>query len=269
MYAHIEFANKAGTKVWASKPHVRITKINDIPGGLQLSSKEEAHWSSGNIDEWTSMRENEISIAMNAMHFGVKRSVKSLRAASLLHSIADVPVQKPNYEKVPDITRDEEIRGQSWAIIGLVGDAKYEIERRKILDELGSQFFEMIRSSTVGSTDYDEDALQLIFEHLQERESLLADFNEAYTKSAKQELDYLIQEPQIAVFAFGEDPDKLKEKAKDLSEEAKYKHVNIAVVRMYSWLNLTFVDNNNIEHTSRLSIADPFFKAMRQSSKNA
>jgi ubiquinone biosynthesis protein Coq4 len=125
----------------------------------------------------------------------------------------------------------------------------------------------MIRSNTLGNAEYDEDSLQLIFENLREKDDLLKIFNEKYTKPAKYELRGLLQEPQIAIFGFGDDPEILKEKAKTLSELPELKHASIAVVRMYSWLNLNFVESHKIEHTSRLPIADSFFKAMRLAKK--
>jgi hypothetical protein len=267
MFAHVLFANTANCEIWASGPHVRIDRVSEDHSNLKFSSPDSIHWSRGTIDGWNTMRELENVSTMKAVHSGVKRSVKSLRAVSLLESVQLPEAEKPNYPKVPDIKRDEEIRGQSWAIMAIVGDEAFEIRKRQILDTLGDQFFEMIRAHTIGSADHDEDSLQLIFENLREKEDLLNAFHEKYTKKAKTELQNLIQEPQIAIFGFGEDPESLKEKAKTLAELGALKHASIAVVRMYSWLNLNFVESHKIDHTSRLPIADSFFKAMRLAKK--
>jgi len=268
MYAHVVYANTSNCDIWASGPHVRIDKISSDASSLELSCPENIVWSKGSIAEWTLMRQNEINDATAAVHSNIKRSVKSLRAVSLLDSLKMPKVPRPDYKKVPEITRDEEIRGQSWAIVAIVGDPVYEIEKRKILDDLGSNFFDMIRSLSPGQTDqHDEDSLQHTFENLSDKESILNAFNEKYTVIAASKLQDLVQEPQIAIFGFGEDPEALKEKAKSLTECPGLMHASIAVVRMYSWLNLNYVDSHKIEHTSRLPIADSFFKAMRRANK--
>ena len=268
MYAHVVFANTGNCDIWASAPHVRIDKISSEPGNLEVSSTDKIVWSKGSIAEWTVMRESEIADAAAAVHSNIKRSVKSLRAVALLDSLNVPKAPRPEYKKVPEITRDEEVRGQSWAIVAIVGDPVYEIQKRKILDELGSHFFDLIRDMAPGQTDqHDEDSLQYLFENLHDKDSITTLCNEMYTKTAAEALQNLIQEPQIAIFGFGEDPEALKDKAKVLSECPGLVHASIAVVRMYSWLNLNYVDSHKIEHTSRLPIADSFFKAMRQAKK--
>jgi hypothetical protein len=273
MFAHIVFANNCDSVVWASSPHVRIDKITghgeEYTTSLELSTPENIIWSGKGADEWNKMREKEIQITMNAMESVSKRSVKALRAVALIHSLGFTPVvEHKAYAKIPDISRDQEIRGQSWAIMAIIGDPDYENARRKCLDDLGTEFFEMIKNHTNGQADNtDEDALQLIFENLRERDELLKSFNEKNTVLTKHDIDALPQHPQIAIFGFGDDPDVLKERASKLSQLHDLKHANIAVVRMYSWLKLNFVDSHKIEHTSRLPIANSFFKAMRDATK--
>ena len=141
MFAHVIFANTAKCAIWASGPHVRIDKVSAEHSNLSFSSAFSIHWSSGDINAWNEMREIEIASAMAAVHSNVKRSVRSVRAVALLESV-DVPApEKPSYATVKDLPRDQEVRGQSWAIMAIVGDAAYEIKRRKILDDLGNQFF--------------------------------------------------------------------------------------------------------------------------------
>jgi hypothetical protein len=265
MYAHVVYANTSNCDIWASGPHVRIDKISSEASDLPVSSAENIIWSKGSIDDWTAMRQTEIADAAAAVHSIVKRSVKSLRAVALIDSLNGPKAPRPNFKVVADIKRDEEVRGQSWAIVAIVGDPVYEIKKRKILDELGSRFFDMIRDLAPGQTDqHDEDSLQYIFENLSNKDQLTQTFNDTYTSLAAAELQDLIQEPQIAIFGFGDDPDALKEKARAFSAVPGLMHASIAVVRMYSWLNLNYVDSHKIEHTSRLPMADSFFKAMRQ-----
>ena len=268
MYAHVVFANTTNTEIWASGPHVRIDKISTEHSPLEVSTADVINWSTGSIADWTTMRQSDIAEAAAAVHSTVKRSVKSLRAVALLDSWNAPKAPRPDYKKVPEVARDQEIRGQSWAIIAIVGDPIYETRKRQILDELGSRFFDTIRDSCPGQTDqHDEDSLQYVFENLHDKDHITQIFNETYTSIAAAELQNLVQEPQIAIFGFGDDPDALKDKAKTLSGAPGLMHASIAVVRMYSWLNLNFVDSHKIEHTSRLPMADSFFKAMRQAKK--
>jgi hypothetical protein len=222
--------------------------------------------------EWDQYRNSEIYDTLSAAQSGKKRSSCEVRAASLLESLTEIrssPIASPSSPSskaptAPQVKRDQEIRGQSWAIIAVVGDSKYETSKHLLLQKLGRAYFSAMNASLINSqldptNPEHEDEIQSTF---------IAQFGPEEIPnldilSVHHELASLVEEPMFAIFEASDDPDALVKKAEVLSKLPQLKNASIAVVRMYSWLRLRMIEHPKIAHASRDPAASTFFQAMR------
>jgi hypothetical protein len=207
-----------------------------------------------------------------AMENKVMRPVYQVRAEKLLYeakmalkdqalAIKDAANEQPSGQLVPSMPRSSEIRGQQWALIGLYGDAAYEAKKKQLLEGLGRAYFDALRLAVPEATsDAEAEALA--------DGTVVSDALGLQVAECAAALDALVEEPCISFFDAAEQPEALVKKSKSLSELPELRHVDLAVVRMYSWLSLRFLKSNAIERTSRDPKSEEFYKLLRSSQTN-
>jgi hypothetical protein len=235
--------------------------------------------------DWISWRSEEIKTTLEAAHLQLKRSAAQVRAATLLSTIRPKTTimshilesvsRSETRSEVQQISRTQELRGQSWAILGIIGDASYEKKKIAIMNEIGRRYFKEMHMVMMQQDNHDE--IKDLDPNLIENEDLIehAFYKQNLTlplafltwiESQKAEIDNLIMEPMIAIFEASEDADSLVKKSEAMCQNNDLKHVSIAVVRMYSWLKMDSLENSKISRSSRDPLSASFFKAMQNAS---
>lgn len=300
------------TRIWqissASVQNWRVISNTDL--GLDydnVKSVLDAEYASipTRYEEWVAWRNQQISSTLEAARSQIKRSASQVRATALLSTArSDTSIlthvlnsvrQGPKNE-VPTLSRSQELRGQSWAILGIVGDASYEIKKSEILNDIGRRYFQEMHSAIcaaepakleLGSAKLEppnakpsDDKLErecppemdpFLVENEDTIEYWFFKLNLSLPQSfltwieyKKAELENLSIEPMIAIFDASEDPESLVKKSEILAQNIALKHVSLAVVRMYSWLKTDALENSNISRSPRDASSASFFKAMQE-----
>lgn len=177
---------------------------------------------------------------------------------------------------VKELDRQSEVRGQTWAMIGIVGDAVYETAKACVLEALGAAYFERLQAIT-GIEDLE--AAERAFYGSDESAESAPNGHEGSGAKLNQMADLVDEaraklncltpeEPMVAFFAADDDPSALTQKAAILAKAPNMKHVDLAVVRMYAWLELATVNSANVHHESRTKEANDFFKSFRTSTSS-
>ena len=200
------------------------------------------------------------------------------------------PVAEPTAAVVPTLSRNDEIRGQTWALIGICGDANYEKSKNELLQALGSAYFEYILSimPPAEPTDAPEAKPEVPQEapHVDTPKEQLAE--RLFMESGQRGLDTMIEvlgpviektrqsllslskEPMIAFFDVSEDPETLETaSASIIAKNSSFKHVDLAVVRLYSWIKLDYSPKRPKSHTSRDPKANSFYQSMTSTTTSA
>jgi len=183
-------------------------------------------------------------------------SITAMKEPSITAMKEPSMIEQPKF--VPSMPRSSEIRGQQWALIGLYGDAAYEVKKKQLLEDLGRSYFDALRRA-VPEAMSDAEA-----EALYTAGSVEDSLGQQIAECAAG-LEALVEEPCICFFDAAEQPESLVKKSKALSELPELRHVDLAVVRMYSWLSLRFLKSNAIERTSRDPKSEEFYKLLRSS----
>lgn len=274
--------------ILSSEPAIRLlgSETTDTNSkDIQLSSTDNIYWISisndtsevgQKIDKWNSHREGiceELYSAMNGQYNRNRRIVLFERIMSKYESEKIVVKPEANnanqldQKYVPKIERNQELRGQSWAIIGIIGDASYEKSKSFIMERLANMYIEHM-CTTLEILDVptnlspEEDSLIVAYfenDNIDTHDKL-------FLKSIESDLvdiSFLHNEPLVSVWAISDDPDSLNEKSKKISEVASMKHADVAVVSMYSWLFLESWKKFKVRRTSKDPRAQNFFKIMR------
>lgn len=177
---------------------------------------------------------------------------------------AEPAIERVSITKIPkvkEVSTSHELRGQSWALIAILGDAHYEQEKQRLLNDLGTFYLSSFKHNDddVQSLHYTEALKQA--EALQQQEAFDLKVAETHTH-----IKALREEPLVAFFAASESAEDLVKQADDLSKRPELLHADLAVVRMYSWLTLKTIKNPKIHHKARDPKAEEFFERLRASS---
>lgn len=233
------------------------------------------------VTKWNEMRDSIDAEVTKAAQEKVMRPVYQVRAEALLAMLRDsatlcdaagaesvaapgpvAPPAPPAAKFVPKLSRDMETVGQTWALIALMGDADYTKKKSDILDAIGKSYFEFLKSS-VGLDDDNEAEAKWHADSSNDLTPFLLNM----VKPMSEAILALKEEPLVSFYDSSDDADALNKKAEALSKTLDLKHADIAIVRMYTWLNLRTVQSHRIEHKTRgdNASASEFFTAMRSS----
>lgn len=232
------------------------------------------------VDQWNNYREKLSKDVFEASQSKIRRPYHQLFAERLLEKNVTVETtnETTNAEsrddsekaKVPELVRENEVRGQTWAVIAIVGDAEYEIKREAILDALGLNYFKECIKVLETNNDYNFSSTNVSDPNVQDYINTKIDFEDKIIQAqvdslildAKKALDALRKEPLVSFFAASEDASELLKKSEDLAKLECLKHADIAVVRMYSWLSLSSSTSAR-SRSARDPRAQDFFTKMR------
>jgi len=232
------------------------------------------------VDQWNNYREKLSKDVFEASQSKIRRPYHQLFAERLLEKNVTVETtnETTNAEskddsekaKVPELVRDNEVRGQTWAVIAIVGDAEYEIRREAILDALGLNYFKECIGVLKAKSQYNFLSSDPSDPNVQDYINTKIDFDDQCIKTevnllilkAKKDLQALKKEPLVSFFAASEDASELLKKSEDLAKLECLKHADIAVVRMYSWLSLSSSSSAK-SRSARDPRAQDFFTKMR------
>ena len=243
---------------WRTVGCTEYTSVADYHADLETTTHR--------LSEWTKYREAAETDVVSAARDHRQRPVYTVRAEGLL-SMLDV--ERPGFlepssaKNVPNLSRADEIVGQTWAILAIVGDASYELAKQMALEALGRKFFALM-CTTTGLTD--ESDAEAKWYGLDEtiREPLMKTFLDTHVTATRDILKNLTEEPMVAMFKASEDPDDLNKTAETLAGHPDMKHADVAVVRMYAWLALRTAKSHRVKHVCKGSAAaKDFFEAMR------
>jgi hypothetical protein len=262
-------ANDSETELnWRSVSSLNLLKI-DSSEQHEALEKEYSNFTL-KVKEWVDFREKLSKDVFDASHSKKRRPYHQLFAERLLEKPVQEQSYKLNYDTVPELQREEEVRGQSWTIIAIIGDAKYEKSKETILDDLGLSYFSLCINRLNDRKEYffstsdpsDPDVQDYINSKVDfEDEFLQPELNKLILE-AKEKLNNLTKEPLVAFFAASEDVNELLKKSDELSKLESLKHADIAVVRMYSWLRLSSCCSAK-SRSARDPRAQDFFTKMR------
>jgi len=223
------------------------------------------------LEAWNSWRSQQIQDVSKASAERQMRPIFQVRAEKLIADYTDYsskPVAVAT--TVPSVARDSEVRGQTWALIGIAGDADYEMRRASILDSLGSDYFRAVEDyvcSKIKDRAPDLDSANEFYESEFMKHEWPENFMRNRTEQAINDLEAIVCEPSIAFFGASENADSLVASADVLAKRPELVHIDLAVVRMYVWINLEYHKRSKtIERVNRNKVADEFFKAMRTAS---
>lgn len=167
---------------------------------------------------------------------------------------------------VPKWSRADEIVGQTWALMAIIGDAAYEKAKAEHLETLGRKYFDFLKTYTEQTEDIDAERIwhERMSNESEECDTVLKLFMTMEVAPVHKALEALVEEPMVAFFSASEDPEALNKQAETLAKSAALKHADVAVVRMYAWLALRAAKSHRIKHVCRGSKqASDFFEAMR------
>jgi hypothetical protein len=267
----IEKKQSIETRIWemsnADFNWRSISNLNFI--GLELSKIEtmllqEYQTFDARVSDWNFYRaQKEVDVVQARSK---RRTVHQIHAEHLLYSNKMPKVEQTT--TVASIKRDEELRGQNWALIAIIGDANAEALKENIINKLGLSYMNHLRLHIGIDIDIEmpenQDALLFAFNNLdaEKQEQIKANFSDD-VYSAHRDLDSIVCEPLVAFFASAEKPEDLEKKSDELSKLESLKNADIAIVRMYSWLNLSKVNTVKAKHVARDPRANEFFSSMR------
>ena len=162
------------------------------------------------------------------------------------------------------VSRTEEVRGQSWCLLGLVGDASYEKQRLALLDSLGNIYKHSLQCFlNLESEDFDT-LESAFFEKCSSETPVSADLGlEAAIQDHSDQLEGLVNEPLVTFLEFSDDSEHLIGVADKLAQTETFKHITLAVVRMYEWINLNYSVQDSSRRKYRDEKCNSFFSAMR------
>jgi hypothetical protein len=262
---------------WRPITNVHLSSMNDE---YAFNTLEEEYKS---IDDrkaaWTQFRQSVVREVLQAAEDHVLRPVNSIRGVSLLDTLPEDTTPKQESEKAStEIIVDRvsnEVPDQQYMILALHGDAKYETEKQTLLDSLGKAFLTEARSFLkLDDTTLDPDVEEAIAAlDATQQEQFWTSFG-PIIREAKSKLDSLVYEPMVAFFDVSYDYDVLKGKITTYAEHPDLKHIDLAVVKMYSWLRLDLgpklakghkraIGPNGPQH----ELANEFFQAMQNALK--
>lgn len=249
---------------WRPITNTNLSTTNDFEESL----KNEYDSVPKRLSDWNAYRSAVTQEVLDAAKNHVMRPVLQVRAMFLLaeQERSSGNLEASEVTKVPQVSRASELRGQSWALIGIVGDASYETSRADILDRLGLQYFEYLK--TIGPADASNDDLEAHFmlSGPQGHEDMLEALKHDILKT-RNSLQEISKEPMVAFFDVSEDPEALQAKSQSLvAKVPSLLHADLAVVRMYSWIKLDYKAKTAKAHTSRDPKANDFYKSMAQAS---
>lgn len=207
------------------------------------------------VTDWILWRESVSSEVLLAAHERRMRDVSEIRATKLLCDYASIGqnLESPKpYGVVPAVKRDDEVRGQTWAIVGICGDADYERSKHALLQSLGSKYIEKLQEAT-GLSDSNLDVLEA---------SLTEPIDLHFVEPFASALRLLTPEPLVAFFEAGEDPEALAKRADLFASAPEMKHADIAVIRLYEWIRLDRV-SRRATRSNRDTRAREFFETVR------
>jgi len=283
MLCYINVANKEDAEICAMEPSVRILGFGkECPGFTDpfLSkplSVDEPIWTnvgSQNVDvnekfeKWNAYREqisSDLHVAMTSKQLRNRRIVIFERILAIFETIYNKTLDAKNVVK--PISRQDELRGQSWAIIAFVGDADRDISRTLLIESMANEYFNfMCTKVSSDSAAHDVSDDYVVSAYFLKEDNVHLDnlfISENYNDMSS--ILSLKNEPMIALYGFSDDAEGLVEKSTKLAELPSLKHADIAVVAMYSWLFLeSWKKSKSIKRTSRDPKADAFFKKMRE-----
>jgi hypothetical protein len=261
-----KLADGSGADIhWKPISNEQLSALDDDAAKIQMQLEYESV--RDRVSNWISLRESIDAEVAKAAQEKVMRSVNQVRAEALLEMLKDIstepsgpPASEPTSKFVPRLSRDMETVGQTWALIAIMGDADYAKKKSEILDAIGSSYFSFIKESTGHDGENEAEASW----HADSANSL-EPFLRNLVKPMADALADIKEEPLVAFFESSDDADALNNRAEQLSKSPELKHADIAIVRMYSWLNLRMAQSHRIEHKTRGNnpCAAEFFSAMR------
>jgi len=158
---------------------------------------------------------------------------------------------------LPSISRESEIRGQTWCLVAIFGDAHSEQVKQEILETLGAKYFQHLESKGVFSepeefkyfTCADDATMQSNVESAAQDIQLDAFDKQMETivlalqqdiAIAKRRMQQLEREKQYSVsfLDVSDTPEPLIAKSEKAKMSPIYKHIVLGVVRMYEWIQL-------------------------------
>jgi len=279
-------ADATGSEIhWKPISNESLSALDQASATIQMQLEYDSI--KGRVDNWNALRESIDAEVTKAAQDKIMRSVNQVRAEALLTMLKDLESEtaaagtgpaaetaagtgpaagtglapEPSQKFVPKLSRDMETVGQTWALIAIMGDAEYSKKKSEILDAIGSAYFEFLKNST-GLTDDNEAEARWHSES-----NSMEPFLIKLVKPMADALSNIREEPLVAFFDSSDDADSLNKKAEALSKAPELKHADIAIVRMYTWLNLRTAQSHRIEHKTRgnNTSAAEFFAAMRSS----
>jgi hypothetical protein len=215
--------------------------------------------------DWIDWRESVSREVSEAARERKMRALYEIRAVKLLEDYKSSAVPPPAQipcepstmapaKMAPAIQRDDEIRGQTWAIIGICGDAVYERQRHAVLEGLGREYVEKLREATkLESSDLD----------CLEAQGVTVDLE--FVAPYKASIEALSPEPLVAFFEASDDPEALTKRADIIASSPEMRHADVAVVRLYEWIRLDRTPQR-VSRSNRDARAQEFFQAVRSAS---
>lgn len=204
----------------------------------------------GRLQAWTAMREQECVdvaeaaekrimrpidelVALNALEIAKEASVESTGAAQAneervsAQGVNATGTANTSTERIKarPLSRAAELRGQVWALVGIIGDAAAETRRRTIRKDLGAR----LAAAAAANAEADINATPI-------DSPVAADVAEAQAA-----LDGIVDEPMVTFLETSDDPEVLEKKAAEAAQQEAFKHVDLAVVRLYEWILLSHV----------------------------
>lgn len=266
-------ADGTGSEIhWKPISNECLSALDQASATIQMQLEYESI--NDRVAKWNKLRDSIDAEVTKAAQDKVMRSVNQVRAEALLAMLRGLPevpesetgpvampeVKFDDAKFVPKLSRDMETVGQTWALIAILGDSVYSTKKSEILDAIGSSYFEFLKEST-GLDDENEAEARW---HSESTNSL-EPFLQKLVMPMADALRDLTEEPLVAFFDSSDDAEALNKKAEQLSKAPELKHADIAIVRMYTWLNLRMAQSHRIEHKTRGSNASAaeFFAAMR------
>ena len=245
------------------------------------------------VASWNAWRESIDESVNAAARDKIMRPVYQVRAEYLLdYYYTTRPDSAPTAGVMSTTKLDRDLETSDlWCLVALMGSADYAKRKSEILDGLGEAYYAMLKENAAlkrglggeaGATEGAADAAReadatdngpeaderLWFE--EPNLEMMNHFLDDIVAPVAEAIRLLPEEPLVSFFEASDDADGLNEKAAWLSKAPELKHADIAVVRMYTWLNLRAHRNLKLKHVPRGTndTANNFFSAMRASMNN-